>query len=52
MPKISELLTSGEAVDAIELALMALPGGSDAVDAAVAQVIADREKVRDDLPAL
>ena len=52
MPKISELLTSGEAVDAIELALRALPGGSDAVDAAVAQVIADREEAPNDVPTV
>ena len=43
MQKISELLTSGEAVDAIELALRALPGGIEAVDTAVADIIAARD---------
>ena len=43
MSKISEVLTSGEAVDAIEIALRALPGGIEAVDAAVAQVVAARD---------
>ena len=54
MQKISELLTSGEAVDAIELALRALPGGSEAVDTAVADIIAARQvaEVTHDLPAL
>lgn len=43
MSKISEVLTSGEAVDAIELALRAMPGGPEIVDAAVAEVIAARD---------
>lgn len=42
MSKISEVLTSGEAVDAIEIALRAMPGGPAIVDAAVAEVIAAR----------
>ena len=41
--KISELLTSGEAVDAIEFAIRSLPGGHDAIESAIAAVIALRD---------
>ena len=36
--KITELLSSGDAVNALESAIRALPGGHDAVEAAIAAV--------------
>ena len=42
MSTINQILTSGEAVDALEIAIRALAGGGAAVDAAIAQVIAAR----------
>ena len=47
-PKLTELLTSGEQVDALESAIRSLTGGEDAIDAATAAVIA----LRDDATAL
>ena len=44
METISALLTSGETVDALESAIRALPGGNDAMDQAIAVVIANREE--------
>jgi len=43
MSKISEVLTSGEAVDALEAAIRATPEGSAALDVAVADIIAARD---------
>ena len=40
--KITELLTSAEQVEALESAIRSLPGGHEAVEAAISVVIAGR----------
>lgn len=40
--KITELLTSAEQVEALESAIRSLPGGHDAVEAAIEVVISGR----------
>ena len=39
MEKITELLSSGDAVNALESAIRALPGGHEAVDAAIDEAV-------------
>ena len=46
--KITEQLSSSEAVDALEIAVRSLPGGDAAMDDAVAAAIA----ARDDTPGV
>lgn len=41
--KISEILNSGQVIDALEIAIQALPGGQDALDAAITQVQTETE---------
>lgn len=46
MTRLTEILNSGEQVDALELAVRALPGGPEAIDAAIDQVVSDRISAR------
>jgi len=41
--KLTELLNSGEQVDALESAIRSLPGGNDAIEAAAAAVVTARD---------